>query len=127
MVTEMKKCTCGECNKDWASCADEKRQWLKENGRLKIIVARLEILKELDQYIHKDRVLFGFAREMKKAGLYSPKTANQDVVFSIAKNVKFIQSLGTCRSDRDGECSWKECPQKKKYKSGCPLVDWNGD
>lgn len=28
---------------------------------------------------------------------------------------------GHCHAARDGECSWRECPQLKHYKSHCPL------
>ena len=32
---------------------------------------------------------------------------------------------GYCHADTDGECDWEDCPQKKEYKIGCPLFDWD--
>lgn len=41
------------------------------------------------------------------------------------KKPKF--KVGTCRAGRDGDCIWRHCPQKKKYRSGCPRVDWKAE
>lgn len=35
--------------------------------------------------------------------------------------------VGDCQADNDGDCDWKDCPQKKNYKDGCPLYDWNAE
>lgn len=37
---------------------------------------------------------------------------------------KLRSELGPCRSAKDGDCNWKKCPQKVRYRAGCPLFDW---
>lgn len=31
----------------------------------------------------------------------------------------------SCQAHTDGDCTWKQCPQKVKYRVGCPLYDWD--
>ena len=36
-------------------------------------------------------------------------------------DTRAIHLHGLCHGSSDGECSWRECPQRKKYRSHCPL------
>lgn len=36
-------------------------------------------------------------------------------------DTRAVHLHGLCHAASDGECSWRECPQRKSYKSHCPL------
>lgn len=36
-------------------------------------------------------------------------------------DTRAVHLHGICHGQRDGECSWRECPQRNNYKSHCPL------
>lgn len=45
----------------------------------------------------------------------------------IGNQIAAIRAVFPCHADRDGECAWGHCPQKKTRLSGCPLFDWDHD
>ena len=36
-------------------------------------------------------------------------------------DARAVHLHGHCHAARDGECAWRECPQRKNYKTHCPL------
>ncbi len=36
-------------------------------------------------------------------------------------DTRAVHLHGLCHAARDGECSWRQCPQRKSYKTHCPL------
>ena len=42
-------------------------------------------------------------------------------------NLQLASSEYQCHADRDGDCTWEECPQLKDYQEGCPLFPWHLD
>jgi hypothetical protein len=42
-------------------------------------------------------------------------------------DARAVHLHGRCHASRDGECSWRECPQRKNYKSHCPLDKGTGE
>lgn len=41
--------------------------------------------------------------------------------------VRLRPSDDLCRADRDGECGWVVCPQKREYRVWCPLALTNDE
>lgn len=40
---------------------------------------------------------------------------------SLYDDTRAVHLHGRCHAASDGDCSWRECPQRKIYKSHCPL------
>jgi hypothetical protein len=36
-------------------------------------------------------------------------------------DTRAVHLHGRCHAASDGDCSWRECPQRKSYKAHCPL------
>lgn len=75
-----------------------------------------------DNSLRSKKHLEGLYRPIDKAMLL-PRVSHPSLPPEECK--KLVAKLGRCRSDGDGDCDWADCPQKKVYRVGCPLYDWD--
>lgn len=61
------------------------------------------------------------------AALSSPASTHEEERETVDEPEPAPGSMHRCHSDRDGECEWRWCPQKREYRSGCPLYPWDAD